>query len=140
MMEFIRGVPDGSTLTLEAQMRACLPINAMAIAMGLHVRCGIEDTLWGPVGEPFSSVQQIEQLVRISHEMGRGVASAKEARTIFKIGTQYKTTEQTIAELRYPTARRPVRPALAERKVGMSPRPAAPKEARTPARSPEVVQ
>jgi uncharacterized protein (DUF849 family) len=48
MMEFIRLLPDGSTLTLEALMRATLPINTMAIAMGLHVRCGIEDTLWGP--------------------------------------------------------------------------------------------
>ncbi|MOA28856.1 3-keto-5-aminohexanoate cleavage enzyme [compost metagenome] len=117
MMEFIRLVPDGSTLTLEAQMRACLPINAMAIAMGLHVRCGIEDTLWGPTGDHMSSVQQIEQLVRISRELGRGVASAKEARKIFKIGTQYQTVEQTLSELRYPSARRPLHPALAERKV-----------------------
>ena len=23
-----------------------LPINMMAIAMGLHVRCGIEDNIW----------------------------------------------------------------------------------------------
>jgi hypothetical protein len=98
-------------------MRATLPINTMAIAMGLHVRCGIEDTIWGPTGEPMSSVKQIEQLVRISHELGRGVASAQEARAIFKIGTQYQTTEQTLAELRYPTTRRPIRPALAERKV-----------------------
>jgi uncharacterized protein (DUF849 family) len=117
MMEFIRHVPDGATLTLETQMRACLPVNVMAIAMGLHVRCGIEDTLWGPTGEPMNSVQQIEQLVRISRELGRDIASAKEAREIYKIGTRYKTTEQTLAELRYPPDRRPRRPALAERKV-----------------------
>ncbi|WP_423459461.1 3-keto-5-aminohexanoate cleavage protein [Ottowia sp. VDI28] len=117
MMEFIRLVPDGATLTLEAQMRACLPINAMAIAMGLHVRCGIEDTLWGPKGEYISSVKQIEQLVRISREMGREIASGQEARTIFKIGKQYETVDQAISELRYPSARRPARPGLAERMV-----------------------
>ncbi|MCJ0762374.1 3-keto-5-aminohexanoate cleavage protein [Variovorax terrae] len=117
MMEFIRLMPDGSTLTLEAQMRAVLPINTMAIAMGLHVRCGIEDTLWGPSGEPISSVQQVEQLVRISRELGRGVASSQEARAIYKIGTHYETAEQTLSELRYPVARRPIRPALAERKA-----------------------
>lgn len=117
MMEFIRLVPDGSTLALETQMRACLPINAMAIAMGLHVRCGIEDTLWGPRGEPMSSVKQIEQLVRISRELGREIASAEDARTIYKIGTKYATVEQTLAELRYPIAHRPARPGLAQRKV-----------------------
>jgi hypothetical protein len=89
----------------------------MAIAMGLHVRCGIEDTLWGPKGEYMSSVKQIEQLVRISRELGREVASAQEARKIFKIGTQYETVDQTLAELRYPSARRPVHPGLAERMV-----------------------
>lgn len=117
MMEFMRLLPDGSTLTLEALMRATLPINTMAIAMGLHVRCGIEDTLWGPRGEYISSVKQIEQLVRISRELGREVATGQEARKIFKIGKKYETVDQTLAELRYPSARRPVQPALAERMV-----------------------
>ena len=51
MMEFIRRVPDGASLTLESIMRNVLPINTMAIAMGLHPRCGNEDTLWGRSGE-----------------------------------------------------------------------------------------
>src|SRR5690349_16561854 len=62
MMEFIRRVPDGACLTLETLMRNVLPINAMAIAMGLHTRCGIEDTLWGRKDRRMTSVQQIEQL------------------------------------------------------------------------------
>src|SRR5215208_6765013 len=40
LMEFIRRVPDGASLTLESIMRNVLPINTMAIAMGLHTRCG----------------------------------------------------------------------------------------------------
>ena len=47
MMEFIRRVPDGAILTIESIMRSVLPLNAMAIAMGLHVRVGIGDNLWG---------------------------------------------------------------------------------------------
>ena len=31
-------------------MRNVLPVNTMAIAMGLHPRCGNEDTLWGQAG------------------------------------------------------------------------------------------
>ena len=71
MMEFIRRTPDGACLTLETVMRNVLPVNTMAIAMGLHPRCGNEDTLWGKPGEKITSVQQIEQLVRISDELGR---------------------------------------------------------------------
>ena len=99
MMEFVRRVPDGACLTLETLMRNVLPVNAMAMAMGLHPRCGIEDTLWGRKGEKMGSVQQIEQLVRIARELGREVASGKEAREIYKIGTSYRDADDTLAHL-----------------------------------------
>ena len=117
MTDFMRHVPDGSTLTVEAQMRSNLPLNTMAIAMGLHARCGNEDNLWAPNGERSTSVQQVEQLVRIARELGRGVANGKEAKAIYGIGKQYSSTEETLAQLRYPVGQRPQRPALAERKV-----------------------
>jgi hypothetical protein len=44
-----------------------------------------------------SSVKQIEQLVRVSREFGREVASGKEARAICKIGVFYDTVEETLA-------------------------------------------
>src|SRR6185369_5719744 len=46
LANFLRAVPDGSVLTVESSMRNVLPINMMGIALGLHVRCGIEDNLW----------------------------------------------------------------------------------------------
>ena len=46
LANFLRAIPDGSMLTVESSMRNVLPINMMGIAMGLHVRCGIEDNLW----------------------------------------------------------------------------------------------
>ena len=61
-------------------MRNVLPLNTMAIAMGLHVRVGIEDNLWGRKGERISSVQQVEQMVRISRELYREVASGDQAK------------------------------------------------------------
>src|SRR5204862_6244201 len=42
----LRAIPDGSMLTVESSMRNVRPINMMGLAMGLHVRCGIEDNLW----------------------------------------------------------------------------------------------
>ncbi|TMJ19896.1 MAG: 3-keto-5-aminohexanoate cleavage protein [Alphaproteobacteria bacterium] len=97
-MEFIRRAPDGATITAESVMRNVLPINVMAMAMGMHTRCGNEDTLYGPDGGKITSVQQIEQLVRIAGELGRGVATAKEAREIYKIGVQYNSVEETLAK------------------------------------------
>lgn len=101
MMEFIRRVPDGAVLTLETLMRSVLPVNTMAIAMGLHVRCGIEDNLWARKGERITSVRQVEQLVRIARELGREVATGKEARRIYQIGEFYGSAEETLARLGY---------------------------------------
>jgi uncharacterized protein (DUF849 family) len=98
-MEFIRRAPDGSTVTLESVMSNVLPINTIAIALGMHARCGIEDTIYDPQGNKMGSVAQIEQLVRISRELGREVANGDEARAIYKIGTQYNSVEETLARL-----------------------------------------
>ncbi|RDH09544.1 3-keto-5-aminohexanoate cleavage protein [Tsukamurella pulmonis] len=101
IMNFINRVPDGAILTLETLMRSVLPVNTMAIAMGLHTRCGNEDTIWGRPGEKIKSVDQVKQLVRISHELGRDIASGKEARDIYRIGEQYGSVGETLAKLGY---------------------------------------
>ena len=106
MMEFIRRVPAGAVLTIESIMRNVLPLNTMAIAMGLHVRVGIEDNLWGRRGERMTSVQQIEQTVRIARELHREVASGEEARRIYQIGTQYAGADETLLALGYAPNRR----------------------------------
>jgi len=99
LANFLRAIPDGSVLTVESSMRNVLPINMMGIAMGLHVRCGIEDNLWTQDRKAkMSTVRQIEQLVRIAREFGRPVATAPQARRISKIGTFYDSTEETLAK------------------------------------------
>ncbi|REE74766.1 uncharacterized protein (DUF849 family) [Rhodococcus wratislaviensis] len=107
IMNFIQRVPDGACLTLETLMRSVLPVNAMAIAMGLHPRCGNEDTIWGRKGEKMTSVQQVEQLVRVAGELGREVATGKEARDIYRIGQTYADADETLAKLGYAPNRRP---------------------------------
>ena len=98
LAHFLRAMPDGAMLTVESSMRNVLPINMMGMAMGLHVRCGIEDNLWNQSRtEKMSTVKQIEQLVRLSREFGREVATGKEARQICKIGVFYETVEETLA-------------------------------------------
>ena len=108
LANFVRACPDGSVLTLESSMLNTLPLNMMAIAMGLHVRCGTEDNIWAQDrSRLMSSVEQIEQLVRIAKEFGRPVATAKEAREIYKIGTFYKDADETLAENGFAPNRKP---------------------------------
>jgi uncharacterized protein (DUF849 family) len=107
MMEFIKRTPDGAILTLESQQRNVLPINAMAIAMGLHTRCGNEDTLWGRRREKITSVRAIEQLARVAQELDRQVATGKEAREIYKIGESYRSVDETLAKLGFAPNRKP---------------------------------
>lgn len=98
LANFLRAVPDGTMLTVETSMRNVLPINMMGIAMGLHVRCGIEDNLWNQSRtQKMSTVKQVEQLVRISREFGRDIATGQEARKICRIGTFYETVEESLA-------------------------------------------
>jgi uncharacterized protein (DUF849 family) len=107
MLEFVRRVPAGAVLTIESIMRNVLPLNTMAIAMGLHVRVGIEDNLWGRKGERITSARQVEQMVRISRELYREVATGEQARQIYQIGTQYKSADETLVKLGYAPNRQP---------------------------------
>jgi uncharacterized protein (DUF849 family) len=108
MMNFIRQVPDGAVLTLESSMRHVLPLNMMAIAMGLHVRCGNEDNLWTQdKRNKMGSVEQVEQLVRISREFGREIATGKEAKRIYRIGEFYQSVDETLAKNGFAPNREP---------------------------------
>ncbi|SPK76107.1 conserved protein of unknown function (plasmid) [Cupriavidus taiwanensis] len=94
---FVHRAPDGCTLTAESLLKNVLPFNMMAMAMGLHPRCGIEDTIIDQHGNRMTSVQQIEQCARVAKELGREIASGKEAREIYRIGTWYDSAEETLA-------------------------------------------
>lgn len=98
LTNFVRAIPDNAVLTVESSMRNVLPINIIGMAIGLHVRCGIEDNLWNQSRtEKLGTVGQIEQLTRLAREFGRKIATAAEAREICKIGVFYDTVEETLA-------------------------------------------
>jgi beta-keto acid cleavage enzyme len=94
-----------------------VPMNTMAIALGLHVRVGIEDTLFGPDGERATSVQQIEKMVRIARELNRDIASGDDARRIYQIGTQWGCADETLTHLGMAPNRAPAGNSRAPRKA-----------------------
>jgi uncharacterized protein (DUF849 family) len=104
-MEYLRRSPQGSVLAWENVMRGAIPMTAMAVILGIHARVGNEDNLWRVKGERFSTVQQIEQMVRLSEAYGRRVATAAEAREQMKIGVWYDTVEETLFNLGLPPNR-----------------------------------
>lgn len=66
--------------------RSQMPIAAMAAAMGGHVRCGLEDSLWLGKGEfARSNADQVRQMRKIVEGLGLSIATPDEAREILAL-------------------------------------------------------
>jgi hypothetical protein len=98
-MEYLRRSPQGSILCWENTMRGVIPMTAMAVVLGIHVRVGNEDNIWRVKGERFPSVKQVEQMARLSEAYGRKVATAEEAHKLMKTGIWYDSIDETLKEL-----------------------------------------
>jgi hypothetical protein len=106
LMELIRRAAQGSSFTYQSVFRLVYPISAMCIALGQHVRAGIEENLWGPVkGQKYTTVEMTRKMVRIAEELGRPIATPKETRQILKLGTWYDTPDETLFNLGLPPNR-----------------------------------
>lgn len=76
----------GQTWTAAGVGRYQLPLSTHAIAMGGHVRVGIEDNIYYQKGElATSNAHLIERVVRIAKEFGRVVANVEETRKILAL-------------------------------------------------------
>ena len=104
-MEYLRRSPQGSILAWENTMRGTIPMTAMAVMLGVHVRVGNEDNIWRVKGERFGTVAQVEQMVRLSEAFGRKIATAQEAREMMQIGTWYDSPDETLFKLGLPPNR-----------------------------------
>ena len=88
---FLSGsIPAGATWTVAGIGKAEIPLAAAAIAMGGHVRVGLEDNLYLPDGSPASNLKLVEKVVRIAKEIGRDIAGPDEARSILSLNPNYK--------------------------------------------------
>ncbi len=102
-IDFVLGVPGGmaasirnlvllvdrlpvcQTWSVAALGRQQLPLTTHAIAMGGHVRLGIEDNIYYRKGElTKSNAQLIARAVRLAGELERPIASVGEARTLLQ--------------------------------------------------------
>ncbi len=79
-------LPPDSMFSVIAIAGAELPATTMSILLGGHVRVGFEDNIYLPNGQIAKhNVQLVESIVRIARDMGREIATVKEAREILRL-------------------------------------------------------
>ncbi|MBI5577727.1 MAG: 3-keto-5-aminohexanoate cleavage protein [Deltaproteobacteria bacterium] len=83
-------IPRGSTWTVAGIGKAEIPLSAAAIAMGGHVRVGLEDNLYLPDGSRASNPLLVEKIVRLAREIGREIATPDEARSVLSLDPGHK--------------------------------------------------
>ena len=83
-------IPAGSTWTVAGIGKGQIPMAVAAVAMGGHVRVGLEDNLYLPDGSPASNPKLVEKIVTIAKELNRDIATPEEARTILSLNPDYK--------------------------------------------------
>mgnify|MGYP001004177981 FL=1 len=83
LVYMVSSIPNGSTWTVAGVGRHEMPMAAMGIAMGGHVRVGFEDNIYLSRGVlAKSNGELVEKVVRIANELGREIATPDEARKI----------------------------------------------------------
>lgn len=76
-------IPAGNTFSVAGIGRYEFPLAAMSIVAGGHVRVGFEDNIYIGKGEMAeSNAVLVEKVVRLAKELGREIATPKEAREI----------------------------------------------------------
>ncbi len=82
LCDLVGYLPAGCTWSVAGIGRMQLPMATMAIAMGGHVRVGLEDNIYYSKGRLARNDELVARIVRIAAELGRPVATPDRAREI----------------------------------------------------------
>jgi len=82
LVDLVRDLPAGCTWSVAAVGRDQLPLAMAAIAMGGHVRVGLEDNIYYTKGRLATNEELVARVVRIATELGRPIATPDEARAM----------------------------------------------------------
>jgi 3-keto-5-aminohexanoate cleavage enzyme len=79
-------LPQGSTWSVIGIGPGQLPMAMMALAMGGHIRVGLEDNIYYSKGVlAKNNAQLVERVVKIAKEFGRDIAIPQESRKILNL-------------------------------------------------------
>lgn len=82
LSDLVDALPEGCTWSVAGIGRMQLPMAMAALAMGGHVRVGLEDNIYYSKGVLATNAQLVARVVRLANELGRPVATPDEARGI----------------------------------------------------------
>lgn len=82
LCDLVRGLPAGCTWSVAAIGRAQLPMALAALAMGGHVRVGLEDNIYYARGRLATNEELVARVARIAGELGRPIATPAQARML----------------------------------------------------------
>jgi 3-keto-5-aminohexanoate cleavage enzyme len=85
LVECVRALPSGCTWSVAGIGRMQLPLAVTAIAMGGHVRVGLEDNIYYSKGRLATNEELVARIVRIAAELGRPIASPAQARELLRL-------------------------------------------------------
>ncbi len=88
LVAVVRALPEGTIWSATGIGRFQFQVNCLAIAMGGHVRVGLEDSLYYDAGKTrlATNAGLVERLVRVAESMEREIASCQETRAALGIG------------------------------------------------------
>ncbi|HEY5257452.1 MAG TPA: 3-keto-5-aminohexanoate cleavage protein [Candidatus Baltobacteraceae bacterium] len=88
LCDLVDDLPAGCTWSVAGIGRQQLAMAMAAIAMGGHVRVGLEDNLYYSKGRLATNGELVARVARIAAEFGRPVATPQQAREILGLGPQ----------------------------------------------------
>ena len=102
VINFLQRIPQNAVATIWSSMRGNHTLQTLGVILGIHVRVGNEDNLWGANRERSTTLQQVKGAVSACELFGRRVATAEQARKIMKVGVWYNSVEETLQALGMP--------------------------------------
>lgn len=104
LVHLVESLPGGFTWAATGIGRFQFAIQCQAIAMGGHVRAGLEDNLWmdAAKSDAATNPRLVERVVKVAEAMGRSIASPTETR--FLIGLPNESEHITRDDRNMPAA------------------------------------
>jgi 3-keto-5-aminohexanoate cleavage enzyme len=82
LCDLVDSLPEGCTWSVAGIGRMQLPMAMAALAMGGHVRVGLEDNIYYSKGRLATNEDLVARVVRLAGELGRPVATPDQAREL----------------------------------------------------------
>src|SRR5215212_4452380 len=96
LQHMVEMLPEGAHWSVCGIGRAQLPLGMAAMAMGGHVRTGLEDNIWYRKGElAESNAQLVARVARIAAELGRPLATPDQVRVL--LGLRAASAERAVS-------------------------------------------